>query len=150
MSIDAMGRVKTIVACAVPPRRFTDATILVPQTGVPMTSGTARFRLPMTEWCLRLQRFEQLQGYSGPFDITELPDHDNRCIFCAACAENEIQQQDAVDDVRFVVCRQCMRPWHIQCAESLCYRDDFVAVFVSDDEGFICAPCVAISQAAAA
>ena len=111
VSSDHKFGVKAIVAFVVPEEDFTEAEILIRDTGAVMLKAKGAGRADMPVWCLRLLRERQVQGFVGP-----MPEDSpyGPCIVCVALAT----EPDAGSG-HLLVCGTCLAPWHVKCASRL-------------------------------
>ena len=119
--LDDKGKVVTIIAYAVPTEDFADAELLVTATGIPMVRRPKQFRLLMPLWCRLLAWRGHVVHFGGPMDLSStpcLPDEFKGCAVCQAHVACGADLPARVTNPDVLVCKTCLRPWHVQCAKA--------------------------------
>jgi hypothetical protein len=139
LSLDSMGRVKTIVAYRVPICDFSAARIVVEVAPVEMRVGGVASELgrpQVPDWLLLLKSIEEARQYSGPVFGSAT----RWCIVCGVLNSHSGEAADADreelnDDLLIgFTCVQCASLWHSVC----------VAKFTSSPirlDPFVCPYC---------
>ena len=140
VTLDALGKIVSIVSYMVPVQPFAAATLLINCTGTEMHRRPKALRPSMPDWCLYAQFHNQLRLFAGPFVLGSLPTLWRHCVVCVAVAETEFAAQHQMLDgaMEVVVCGRCMCPYHRVCAEV--YK--LTGSDINDlDNGFLCKYC---------
>lgn len=116
LSIDEFGRVKTIVAFAVPVEDFRGDRIVVVAAPMVMIVTTASGRPSVPDWLLLVRQHEELKLFPGPF---RQPLHTTKCIVCDVMKRT--LDADAMNERYLSLsdeygCIKCSCFWHVECA----------------------------------
>ena len=119
ISIDALGRVKTIVARRVPELQKMGARIIIADTGSEMEKRRPAHRPPMSKFAMKLWLWYRAQHYPGPLALSDGWDtFERKCVFCtlrAGTLEDVRGIAPEEDNDRFA-CIECSCTWHEHCA----------------------------------
>lgn len=125
INIDSLGRLVSIVACAVPVQSFEEAEIIIPRTGAASERTRPRFRQSMPSWCLRARHQVLVSIYAGPRRAQAV----DECVVCEAARALHcgVLQPDLVLGGRWGaltsehifslwLCQSCGLTFHYGCA----------------------------------
>ena len=131
ISLDALNRVKAIVAFCSPKLKFAGARVIVVETGAVMQRVKGKERPQMSEWCLKLRRWHQARCFAGP-----LPG-EHTCVWCEAWerfrGNAPLPHEEEHVRKQYFACTSCVLVWCDTCARA--FSKDGVS------PQFVCPPC---------